>query len=165
MSKSRASLIAAYLAALPGTVVRVVASDDGRRSRIETGSCGASEAVQGRLRFKATHAELVLSAIGYDGWCDMPAAELVDLIIRTAIDMGAAYQTEAQLAVAAEAAVGEIVAKVEGMNQAGGLKEINTEYKIYRQRQIAKAEKAMPYAKFLERFTASIVRGVAAGLG
>jgi hypothetical protein len=33
---------------------------------------------------------------------------------------------------------------------------------IYRQAQIAKAEKAVSYAKFLERFTASIVRDVAA---
>ena len=35
------------------------------------------------------------------------------------------------------------------------------QYKLYRQQQIAKAEKATPYAKFLERFTASIVRDVA----
>jgi hypothetical protein len=47
-------------------------------------------------------------------------------------------------------------------NQAGGLKQVNRQYKAYRQAQIAKAEKALPYAKFLERFTANIVRDVAA---
>lgn len=54
MSKSRASLIEAYIAALPGTVVSVVASADGRRSRIETGAGGASGGAHARLRFKST---------------------------------------------------------------------------------------------------------------
>jgi hypothetical protein len=47
------------------------------------------------------------------------------------------------------------------MRQNGGLKQVNAEYKRYRAQQIAKAEKATPYAKFLERFTASIVRDMA----
>jgi hypothetical protein len=33
---------------------------------------------------------------------------------------------------------------------------MNRQYKAYRQRQIAKAEKALPYAKFLEPFIATI---------
>ena len=45
--------------------------------------------------------------------------------------------------------------------QAGGLKLINRQYKAYRMAQIAKAEKALPYAKFIERFTAGLVRDVA----
>jgi hypothetical protein len=51
----------------------------------------------------------------------------------------------------------------ERTNQAGGLKQINKQYKAYRQAQIARAEKAVPYSKFLElRYTVSIVRNVAA---
>jgi hypothetical protein len=55
-----------------------------------------------------------------------------------------------------------IVAHVKATNQSGGLKQVNAQYKRYRQAQVAKAEKAVPYAKFLERFTATIVREVAA---
>jgi hypothetical protein len=48
------------------------------------------------------------------------------------------------------------------MNQNGGLKQINRPYKAYRQAQIARAERAVPYSKFLEqRYTVSIVRNVA----
>lgn len=59
-------------------------------------------------------------------------------------------------------AVAEIVARVDAMRQAGGLKQVNAEYKRYRQAQAAKAERATPYAVFLQRFTATIVREVAA---
>lgn len=51
--------------------------------------------------------------------------------------------------------------KVEAMRQNGGMKQINRQYKVYRQGQVAKGEKAMPYGKFIERFTAGLVRDVA----
>jgi hypothetical protein len=80
--------------------------------------------------------------------------------------LGAPYHTLAELREAAETAVDEIQARVDSMRQNGGLKQVNAEYKRYRAQQIAKAEKATPYAKFLERFTALIVRDVAmAGRG
>jgi hypothetical protein len=67
------------------------------------------------------------------------------------------------VAAAAKIQVAEIVAKVEAARQNGGLKQVNRQYKSYRQAQsIAKAEKAMPYGKFIERFTAGMVRDVAA---
>jgi hypothetical protein len=75
--------------------------------------------------------------------------------------LGAPYHTLAELREAAETAVDEIQARVDSVRQNGGLKQVNAEYKRYRAQQIAKAEKAMPYAKFLERFTALIVRDVA----
>jgi hypothetical protein len=53
------------------------------------------------------------------------------LIERTAATLGAPFQTHA-----------EITARVKGMNQSGGLKEINAQYKRYRKAQVAKAEKA-----------------------
>jgi hypothetical protein len=48
------------------------------------------------------------------------------------------------------------------MNQSGGLKQVNAEYRRYRMGQVAKCEKAIPYSAFLQRFTASLVRNVAA---
>jgi hypothetical protein len=77
----------------------------------------------------------------------------------------APYQTEAEIAIADEATVALVLRKVDGSNQSGGLKQLNTKYKIYRQQQAAKAEKAEPYAAFLYRFTASMVRQVAGVAG
>jgi hypothetical protein len=71
------------------------------------------------------------------------------------------FQTHGELWQAVEHQVAGIVERVNASNQAGGLKTINAQYKRYRQGQIAKAEKAVPYAKFLERFTVSMVRNVA----
>ena len=53
----------------------VVASADGRRSRFETGEVLTGEIVHARLRFKASHAELVLMTcdVGVDGWADNAA--------------------------------------------------------------------------------------------
>jgi hypothetical protein len=48
-----------------------------------------------------------------------------------------------------------------GPEGAGGLKQVNRQYKAYRQGQIAKAERAMPYSKFIEPFIATMVRQVA----
>jgi hypothetical protein len=86
------------------------------------------------------------------------ALAVVALIERTAANLGAPFQTPAELREAAA----EIVARVDAMRQAGGLKQVNAEYKRYRQAQAAKAERATPYAVFLQRFTATIVRDVAA---
>jgi hypothetical protein len=48
------------------------------------------------------------------------------------------------------------------MNQNGGLKQINAEFKAYRRRQAERGEKALPHSAFLERrYTATIVRNVA----
>jgi hypothetical protein len=43
----------------------------------------------------------------------------------------------------------------------GGLKDVNRQYKSYRQAQIARAEKTIPYGKLIERFTAGLARDVA----
>ena len=47
------------------------------------------------------------------------------------------------------------------MRQCGGLREVNAQYKRHRQQQIAKAEKATPYAVYLQRWTAAFVREIA----
>jgi hypothetical protein len=159
---SRASLIEAYIAELPLTAVAIVCSSEGRRCRIHTeGEPGPGEAIEHRLYFKPSHAELVLSTIDLEGWTDEPPATVVALIEHAAATLGARYQTHDELRRAAEEVVAEVQARVDAGRQNGDLKRVNRQYKLYRQQQIAKAEKAMPYAKFLERFTASIVRDVA----
>jgi hypothetical protein len=62
---------------------------------------------------------------------------------------------------AAEQQVAEIVERVKASNQSGGLKQVNAQYKRYRQGQAAKCEKAMPYGKFIEPYITTIVRQVA----
>jgi hypothetical protein len=70
----RANLVDAYIAAMPGTVVSIVASADGLRSRFETGVAAADAIVHARLRFKDSHAEPILSVCGVSGWADMAPA-------------------------------------------------------------------------------------------
>jgi hypothetical protein len=54
------------------------------------------------------------------------------------------------------------VAKVAASNQSGALSGLNKAYKAYREQQIARAEKAVPYSKYLEQhYTIGIVRSIA----
>jgi hypothetical protein len=160
---SRASLVDVYISALQLTAVAIVASADGRRCRIETdGEIAPGEKIKRQFFFRPTHADLLLLTIALDGWTDQQPAAVAALIERTAATLGAPFQTLTELQAEAEQEVDKIIAKVAASNQAGGMKQINAQYKRYRQAQVAKAEKAVPYTKFIERFTASIVRDVAA---
>jgi hypothetical protein len=154
-------LVETYIAALPGTVVSIVASADRRRSRFETGPPPADAIVHARLRFKESHAELVLSACGVRDWADMPPTSLLQLITDTAENLGARPRSDDDVAAAAKEAVAVVVAKVEAMNQNGGLKQINAAYKRYRLGQVAKGEKAISYSAHLTSFKESLVVQVA----
>jgi len=156
---SRASLVEAYIAALPLTAVAIVS--DGRRCRITEGEPAPGEKIKRQFYFKPSHAELVLMTIDKEGLSGKPAAAVAGAIEQAAATLGAPVQTLTELQAEAELQVAEITARVKASNQSGGLKQWNQAYKKYRQAQIAKAEKATSYAKFLERFTASIVRDVA----
>jgi hypothetical protein len=159
---SRASLIEAYIAALPLTAVAIVCSSDGRRCRIHTdGEPAPGETIERRFYFKPSHAELMLSTIDLEGWTDQQPAAVTAQIERAAAMLGAPHYALAELRKSAEEVVDEVQTRVDVGRQNGDLKQVNKQYKMYRQKQIAKAEKAMPYAKFLERFTASIVRDMA----
>jgi hypothetical protein len=52
--------------------------------------------------------------------------------------------------------------RVKIANQDGDLRQINRQYKAYRLAQVGRSEKAVPYSKFIERFTAGLVRDAAA---
>jgi hypothetical protein len=159
---SRAALIDVYISGLNLVEVAIVGA--GRQCRIHTdGKIAPGEPVAHRYHFKASHAELVLATIGHEGCTDqLAAAPLAALVERTAATLGASYVTPAELRKAAEAHVNEITERIRVANQSGGMKEINKQYKRYRQEQIAKGEGAVPYSKYVEPFITRMVRNVAA---
>jgi hypothetical protein len=155
---SRASLVEAYIDALPFAPVAIVAVPGGG-CRIEVG--GPSSPA---IYFKLTHIELVLGAAGLrcgpidDVEPDAVAARLK----KAARTMGAPFQTAAELRADAEKEVDKIVERVRATGQAGGLSAYNKAYRQYRLGQIAKAEPAVSHGTFIERnYTVTIVRQVA----
>gem|GEM_PF-5901515 len=57
----------------------------------------------------------------------------------------------------ASTAVAEIIEQVENRRQNGDLAKVNRDYKIYRQAQVARGLKAVPYSTHLATFTRSLV--------
>lgn len=116
---------------------------------------------------KPAHAELVLmrcrddfrdiGAARPEGWIDLSAREVRDHLVNTAAALGASWRTEAEVMLDASYAVAEIITHVEDMRQSGGLAQVNAAYKVYRQAQVAKGEKAKPYSAHLGAFTMSLV--------
>jgi len=91
------------------------------------------------------------------GWVDLPPTEVVGKIKSVAAMLGAKWQTEDQIERDAQKVVAEITQCVQLARLNGGLKEVNAEYKKYRQMQIAKAEPAIPYSAHLTNFTRLLV--------
>ena len=143
--------------------VAVVAVPSGGCRVAVGGEPAPGEKIAQRYYFKPLHIELVLGAAGVgDRPIDQPPDAVATVIRRTVRSLGAPFQTEPELRADAEQEVDKILAKVEATNASGGLRELNRSYKAYRQRQIARAERAVPYSKFIEeRYTVSIVRSVA----
>jgi hypothetical protein len=160
---SHASLVEAYLSGLQLTAVAVAGA--GKQCRIITGEPASGEPIQYRYFFKPSHVDLLLSTIGQDGLSGKPAAALAELIEQAAAKLGARYQTASAVRKVAEAAVAEILERVQLANQKGGMKLINRQYKAYRLSQIEKGEKAIAYQKFIEPYIMSAVRGVASAAG
>ena len=154
---SRASLIDVYISSLPFTAVAIVAIPGGG-CRIEVGGTSAPT-----FYFKQSHLDLLLGAAGLgDGPIDAAPDAVAARLEKAARAMHAPYETAAEIRAAAEKQVAAIIARVDATNQAGGLRELNRQYKAYRQGQIAKAERAVQYRTFLEqRYTVGIVRSVA----
>ena len=61
-----------------------------------------------------------------------PPDAVAALIERTAVAMGAPFETGAEIRAAAEREIEKIVAKFQAERQAGGMKQINRQYKLYR---------------------------------
>ncbi len=160
---SHAKLIDTCLAELPRAVVNVVTDADGNGARVETGDVVAGAIVHARLHFNASHADLVLSACDLEA--DMSPSALLEVITSTATRLGATWHTDEEARAVAAEAVKAIVDKVEAARQAGGLKKVNADYKAYRQQQVAKAERAIPYSACLRRYATRMVEEVAKQVG
>ena len=80
-----------------------------------------------------------------------------DDVVNAAALLGACWQTTSDIQAQASNAVDEIIARVEGWRQSGGLAKVNAAYKTYRQNQIAKGESAITYTAHVEAFTRSLV--------
>jgi hypothetical protein len=158
----RADLVDAYLSAMKLTSIAVIGA--GKQARIETGEPPPGELIQAQFYFRPSHAELVLATIGRDGMTDKPAPALVASIKQAAATLGAPYKTPGELRSAAECRVAAIVARVKASGRA--LKPWNARYRQYRLAQVAKCEKAIPYAAYIEQAViAPTVRSFAAGAG
>lgn len=90
-------------------------------------------------------------------WLSMTPLQLRDRIIDAAASLGADWSTTEELTEHAAAVVAEITQKVDTMRQSGALADLNSNYKNYRQQQIAKGEKAKPYSAFLADFTMNMI--------
>jgi hypothetical protein len=159
---SRASLIDVYISGLNLAEVAIVGA--GRQCRIHVdGEIAPGEPVAARYLFKRSHAELLLAKIGQDGISGKPAAAVTALIEQTAAKLGARWQTADGLRKAAAEQVAEIVERVKMAGLSGKLKRWNASYKQYRLEAVAKSEKAMPYACYIEFVvTAPTIRSLAA---
>jgi hypothetical protein len=116
---------------------------------------------------RPAHAELVgfrcfqdfkaIGAMRSHGWVDLPPAQVTEKIKSVAAMVGARWQTQAQIENDAEQVVADIIMRVKVARLQGGLKEVNAEYKRYRQAQIEKSEPAIPYSAHLANFTRLLV--------
>jgi hypothetical protein len=160
---SRADLVQTYIDGLNLAEVTIVGA--GRQCRIHTdgdGEIPPGEPIAGRYLFKPSHAELLLATIGQDGLSGQPAAVLADAIERTAARLGARWQTPDGLRKTAAEQVDEIVERVKSAGLSGKLKRWNAAYRQYRLEAVAKAEKAIPYAAFIEQVvTAPTIKEIA----
>jgi hypothetical protein len=158
---SRADLVDAYISGLNLTEIAIVGA--GKQCRLHTGGdLVPGEPVAHRYLFKSSHVDLLLATIGQDGLSGQPAAALAELVVQAAASIGAPYQSPAQIRKGAELAVAEITERVRIANQSGGMKLINKKYRQYRLAQVAKAEEALPYSKFIEPYLMQILRQIAA---
>lgn len=163
----RENLIAAYLEALPAKAVLIHVGPNGQPAKIGFTHDKKLDLFDALWFAKAAHAELVLmsyrdnfesvGALRPQGWVDLAAREVRDHIVNTAAGLGARWRSGDEMQADAAVAVDEILASVEAQRQSGGLAQVNAAYKIYRQQQIERNEKAAPYSAHLLAFTRSLV--------
>lgn len=55
-------------------------------------------------------------------------------------------------------------AELERMQRAGALKSVNQSYRAYRLETSARGERILPYAQWMERYKANLIREIAANL-
>ncbi|MCC8945980.1 hypothetical protein H8A97_12945 [Bradyrhizobium sp. Arg62] len=167
MSARRADLVQAYTAALETAPLLVLAVAGKQPSRIAYQSVKNLDIVETYWFAKVQHVELVvhrcrddladIGALRSDGWIDLPAVEVCEVVTRNARLLGAPIRSMDQVRGEAEKAVERIVANVEMARIQGKLRTVNAEYKAYRQRELAANRKPISYSAHLAQFTLSLV--------
>ncbi len=76
----------------------------------------------------------------------------------------AAQSSEAQLCSDALAVADRVTAEIDQMQRSGGLKSVNQSYRNYRLETSARGERVLPYAAWLDRYKARLVREIATNL-
>jgi hypothetical protein len=64
----------------------------------------------------------------------------------------------------AEGIIGRVEEKIENLKRGGEMKSVNQSYRAHRLAATARGEKAAPYADWLNKYTADLVRELAATL-
>jgi hypothetical protein len=152
---NRQALVKAYINALDARALLIYAGAGGGAGTISLSENNNLELFDTLWFAKAAHAELVLMNCPQSS--TLPPASLRDEVINIAATLGASWRTTTELEADASNAVAEIIECVEAMRQSGGLAQVNAQYKIYRQAQVAKGQKAIPYSEHLFAFTMSLV--------
>lgn len=158
-------LVLVYIDALCGRAIYVHA--DGLISHIGLEPLLAQQPAAIFWFDRPAHAELVASRVrenlgvlgerGPDGRIMSPTLLVIAAVKDVAAELGARWQTQAEIERDAETAVAEVVASVAAARQNGGLQQMNYEYKAYRLTQIEKREPAIPYSAYFEHFTRLLV--------
>ena len=94
-------------------------------------------------------------------WFDVDGAAALELIHTTAGELGVSLEVDGDVRAHAEAAVTKVEAELERLRQTGGLKEINGEYKRYRQERAATGQAAVAYPFWFAQRKRQMVRNVA----
>lgn len=76
----------------------------------------------------------------------------------------AARLSGAEIRAAALAAAARVAAEIARMQRAGELKGVNKAYRHYRLETSARGERVLPYAQWLDRYKADLIREIAANL-
>ncbi len=76
----------------------------------------------------------------------------------------ATWLSDEQLCSDALAVAARVSAEIEQMQRSGGLKSVNQSYRSYRMETSARGERVLPYAAWLDRYKAGLVREIAANL-
>src|SRR5262245_18180713 len=120
----RDELVGAYLGALEVRPVMILAPAGGRPARIAAEPDARLELIDALYFAKPQHAELVLSrtlddlkdvgALRAQGWIDMPARDVRNMVANVTGYLGASFQSETEVRRNAEITVDRIIARVEG---------------------------------------------------
>lgn len=182
-SKTKIELMVTFLDARAPGWVKVMSPLDGSAwCRLQVGFGADVEAPHATLGMfetiwfsKMSHAEIVfeqcLVVMGSepDAPISKPAGEVRDCIVNVSADLGAVWQSTADVVADAAREVDEIERQVEALNRSGGLQPLNKKYKTYRLAMQKTGGLVTSYSSYLHIFKLKVAKmvgnNVAAGTG